>query len=53
MSRTASGWRSSSTRRQAFTATPFYYERWDGAKYGAGETWGEMQGTRLGVMPLP
>jgi hypothetical protein len=38
---------------RAFTATPFYYERWDGAKYGAGETWGEMQGTRLGVAPLP
>ena len=38
---------------KTFTATPFYYEVWDGAKYGAGETWGEMQGTRLGVMPLP
>ena len=38
---------------RSWTATPFYYEAWADGKYEAWDTWGEMDGKRLGIAPLP
>jgi hypothetical protein len=34
-------------------ATPFYYDLWVEDHYEAWDTWGEMDGKRLGIAPLP
>lgn len=38
---------------KTFTATPFYYQPFVGGKYDGGAGWGDMNGTRLGIVPLP
>jgi hypothetical protein len=37
---------------KTWTATPFYYEQWVGGKYDPFDTWGEMDGQRLGIAPV-
>lgn len=39
-----------------WTATPFYYEKFDGTKYvgtGSPDSYGAMNGVRLGIVPIP
>lgn len=38
---------------ELWTATPFYYDLWVDGQYEAWDTWGEMEGKRLGIAPLP
>jgi len=38
---------------QHWTATPFYYEVWTGTEYTSFTNWGEMEGARMGIAPLP
>lgn len=38
---------------QGWTATPFYYQPFNGIEYDGGPGWGDMKGTRLGVVAIP